>query len=86
MEKTAAEQRNNARMFGSPEAFRPYIADQSAFGAAQCIKLGEPIQLLHNQHQQQLSAADLRTFYHERAAFAELCICLEQQLLFFVEF
>src|SRR5437016_13062044 len=41
--------------------------------------------LLHHQDEEQLSAADERTFDDERAAFAQLRFGLEQEILFFVE-
>src|SRR6266700_5218991 len=43
---------------------------------------GAPTHLLHNQHEQQLPATYLRTFDHKRAALAQLCVHLEQKLLF----
>ena len=38
--------------------------------------------LLNDQHEQQLPAAYLRTFDHERAALVQLCVRLEQKLPF----
>ena len=38
--------------------------------------------LLNDQHEQQLPAAYLRTFDHERAALVQLCVHLEQKLPF----
>src|ERR1700730_4367258 len=41
--------------------------------------------LLYDEHKEQLSAADLRTFDHERAALAQLGFGLEKKLLFLEE-
>src|SRR6266446_9179324 len=41
-----------------------------------------PYPSLNDQHEQQLSPAYLRTFDHERAALVQLCVHLEQKLLF----
>src|SRR6266487_1887427 len=47
---------------------------------------GRALPLLHNQHQQQLSAPDLWTFDDQGAALAQLGICFKQELLLFKEF
>src|SRR6266480_3732926 len=41
--------------------------------------------VLYHQHEQQLSAADLRSFNDERTAFAQVRVGLEQNLFLFVE-
>src|SRR5437588_3084459 len=43
-------------------------------------------QLLHHQDEQQLPAAHLRPFDHERTPLAQLRVRLEQKLIFFVKF
>src|SRR5947199_4287298 len=53
------------------------------------LALAKPLRgfyLLHNQHQEQLSAADLRTFDDQGAALAQLGICFKQELFLFVKF
>ncbi len=47
---------------------------------------GRSLPLLHNQNQKQLSAADLRAFDYQGAAFAQLGVGLEQELFLLVKF
>ena len=47
---------------------------------------GRSLRLLHNQNQKQLSAADLRAFDDQGAAFAQLGVGLEQELFLLVKF
>src|SRR5438105_277979 len=41
--------------------------------------------VLYHQHEEQLSAADLRAFDYERAALTQVRVGLEQDVAFFVE-
>src|SRR5438034_4735872 len=47
---------------------------------------GRALRLLHNQNQKQLSAADLRAFDDQGAAFAQLGVGLKQELFLLVKF
>src|SRR5205809_6350374 len=71
MNSTAANERNGARISGTKQWAPEFSsANTSGFAAHEPAPLEGSYDLLHNQHQQQLSAANLWAFNNQRTAFA----------------
>ena len=70
------------------------ISTAAAVLAATVVQAGDslpleralPSYLLNNQYQQQLSAAHLRSFDHERTALAQFGVCFEQKFFLLIKF